>query len=77
MSLLAPSTRAGIVRHEHVQSAASTTWIIDHNRGKWPWSALCYLDDGSKVEPTLTNPTLNRTVITHENQVSGKALLLF
>lgn len=76
MSLLAPSARGGMTMHHHTQPVASTSWVINHNRGRRPRSVLCYNEDGEEIDGTVTNPTLNQTVVLHQNPSTGEAHLI-
>lgn len=59
------------------QLAPLQTWVIDHNRNRQPDDVTIFNLAGAEVYSTVTNPTLNRTVISFSIPQAGRANLEF
>ena len=69
-----PQGPAGSGAYIHTQSAASTTWIINHNMGFRPSVEL--LDSGSQeIDGEVSHPSVNQTVVTLNPASAGLARL--
>lgn len=69
-----PQGPAGSGAYVHVQSTASTTWIINHNMGFRPSVEL--LDTGSQeIDGEIAHPSTNQTVVTLNPASAGLARL--
>jgi hypothetical protein len=69
-----PQGPAGSGAYIHTQSAASTTWTINHNMGFRPSVEL--LDSGSQeIDGEVSHPSVNQTVVTLNPASAGLARL--
>lgn len=69
-----PQGPAGSGAYIHTQSAASTTWTINHNMGFRPSVEL--LDSGSQeIDGEVSHPSINQTVVTLNPASAGLARL--
>lgn len=69
-----PQGPAGSGGYIHTQSAASTTWTINHNMGFRPSVEL--LDSGSQeIDGDVSHPSVNQTVVTLNPASAGLARL--
>jgi hypothetical protein len=69
----APGGEAGAGEfYHHVQSAAATTWTVNHGMGRHP--VVSVLDSaGSQVEVSVSHVSLDQLVLTLSYAVSGTA----
>jgi hypothetical protein len=65
------ATGAGV---NFVQSTAASVWTINHNLGYRP-SVEVFSAAGEEVEPEITHPTVNQTVINCTPPLAGSARL--
>jgi len=69
-----PQGPAGSGAYIHTQSAASTTWTINHNMGFRPSVEL--LDSGSQeIDGEISHPTINQTIVRLNPASTGIARL--
>ena len=72
-------TTALLTSYTHDQSAASSTWTINHNLGSVPVVEISLIENGQmkKAFPlSLTHPSVNQTVVTWSSPRTGKAFLI-
>lgn len=65
----------GVSVYLHTQSSPSSTWTINHNLGTRPSTEL-FNSSNEEIEGSVSNPTVNQTVVTFETAVSGFARLI-
>lgn len=63
-----------LVSYRHVQSAASTTWTINHNLDFYP-NITCFDSGGSMVEGEITQSSPTTFVVEFSAEISGTAHL--
>jgi hypothetical protein len=69
----AGSSVGGGSAYVHIQSVASTSWVIDHNQGAY--LPVEVLDANfQEVEALVTHVTTNRTIVEFAIPVAGRAL---
>lgn len=58
--------------HEHVQSAASAAWTINHNLGFRP--TVSAIDEGSQqIEGSVIHTSVNQLVLSFATPIAGRA----
>jgi hypothetical protein len=67
------SGTGGDLTYTHNQVAASASWVVAHNLGKYP--SITVIDTaGSEVVGDVTHNSLNQATITFSAPFSGKAI---
>lgn len=64
----------GDLHYPHIQTLPDTTWVIDHNLGKYP-SVICFDSANDEIEGVINYPTLNRVTVTFSAATGGYAYL--
>ena len=72
--LLIATSILGYYCCDDYENVGSDEWIIDHNFGRIPQIILVD-NNGTEFEGTKSHPSLNRSIVTFENAVTGKAYL--
>jgi hypothetical protein len=68
------SAGPGSTYYNHAQTAASTTWTINHNLGRIP--SITVIDTaGSEIEGDYAYPSVNTVVLTFSAATGGTAYL--
>ncbi len=63
-----------VSRYEHVQSAASSTWLINHNLGRRPQVEV-FSPGWVQVEADVVNLNDNQTQVNFNTPQTGQAIL--
>ncbi len=58
--------------YEHDQASASTSWVCEHNLGKFP-SVTIVTSAGDEVEGDVSHDSVNQATLTFSAAFSGKA----
>jgi hypothetical protein len=67
-----PQGPIGDLNYLHIQNAASNTWVINHNLGKYP--SIEIMDSaGSVVYGEINNIDINTSIVTFASQFGGTA----
>lgn len=67
---------AGGTSYQHTQSAASASWTVNHNLGRWP-SAVSVLSAGSvEVEADVIHVSINQLIVNFAAPFAGLARII-
>lgn len=64
----------GLTGFEHVQSSASTSWVINHNLGRRVDTEV-FTTGGQKIIAEVLNVTNNQVIVTLDTAAAGYAVI--